>query len=298
MADVHQHNTPLLESSRNDTVKNHPHSQSQEGPTASPDGPVAAKRTFIDVPRPTRIDSHGRLLAHADKNSKGSRVPVSKTGCIRTTHRPTRPKLRDAAAQSTVGAYIVVGIVDPDTGATVECLQSLANADGRPKDLIESIHKAVRRLRPWYIRWFTLKSVGAFGLYECHPPAGQHTVLELSDTAKLALLELYYDFVARRRDNDEAWKSWVQKHFNAGDTFPGDLRLGLRLILTWSISKIVFFVAVPVVVSFVFGLAYTFAVSGPGVDHVAVVQTAWTVSSYIVTTAGAVLAAITSLRDY
>ncbi|KAH7109987.1 hypothetical protein EDB81DRAFT_832725 [Dactylonectria macrodidyma] len=256
-------------------------------------------RAFIDIPRPVRIPSQSRLLSH--RFDKGAAILVSKTECIRRTHRPTRPKLRDAAVHQNIGAYIVIGTVDTDTGETLECLQELAGSDGKPKDLIASIHRAVCALRPWYIRLFTLKTVGAFGLYECHTPAGHHTILELSDTAKLALLELYYDFVAHRKDEREEWKAWVQKNLNSGDTFPGSRRLGLRLILKWSAWKIITYVSVPVIASLIFGLSYTLAVKGPDVDEVAVLQTAWTVSSYIVTTAGviiAVLAAITSLKDH
>lgn len=241
-------------------------------------------RPFIDVPRPARVDSQGRLLAH--RFFKGSGIPVSKTECIRKEHRPMRPRLRDAAVHANIGAYLVIGVVNPGTGETTECLLDLVDPHGKPRDLIDAIHTAVRLLRPWYVRWFTLKSVGAFGLYECHTPAGHHTMLELSDTAKLALLELYYDFVARRKDDQEAWKIWVQKHFNAGDTFPGGRRLGLQLILKWSAWKIVLYMSVPVIASLAFGFAYTFAVNGPGVDPVAVLQTAWTVASYIMTTAG------------
>lgn len=289
MTETYKDNDLRIESAR-DSVREE-RRETQEAEDASFRHP----NTLIDVPRPARVDSQGRILAH--RFTKGSGVPVSKTVCIRTTYRPTRPKLRDAAIHPNIGAYIVIGIVDSDTGEMTECLQDLADSGGKPKDLIDSMQAAVRVLRPWYIRWFTLKSVGAFGLYECHAPAGHHTVLELSDTAKLALLELYYDFIAGRKDENEAWKAWVQQHFNAGDTFPGDRRLGLQVILKWSVPKIVTYVSTPVIASLIFGFAYTFSVTGPGVDKVAVLQTAWTVSSYIVTTAGG-LSVFRSLESF
>ncbi|KAK8098751.1 uncharacterized protein PG998_011992 [Apiospora kogelbergensis] len=235
---------------------------------------------------------------------------VSETECIRALHRPTRPKLAQAAAHRHVGAYVVVGVVDAATGATRECLQGLSGAadDGRPRDFLVALRAAVRRLRPWHVRWFTLKTVGGFGLYECHRYGGggdggsaYHTVLDVSEATRLTLLELYHDFMAQRSDADEYWKEWVHQQFNAGDTFPGARRMGLRLILRWSVPKIIAYVATPVVASIIFGLVYTFTVTGPDVDRVAVLQTAWTVSSYMVTTAGvvvALLAAITSLRDH
>ncbi|KAK7957979.1 hypothetical protein PG996_010580 [Apiospora saccharicola] len=253
--------------------------------------------TFIDVPRPARVDSQGRLLVRRHRRtSKG--IPVSELECIRLLHRPMRPKLADALANPHVGAYVVMGIVEATTGVTRECLQPLSTDDGRPKDMIASMHAAVRALRPWYVRWFTLKSVGGFGVYECHQinsnsagggggsGIGYHTVLHVSEATRLSLLELYYDFVAQRRDVNECWKQWVHQHFNAGDEHPGERRLGLQLLLQWSVPKIVAYVSTPVVASLIFGFAYTFTVTGPDVDKVAVLQTAWTVASYIVTAAG------------
>lgn len=267
-----------------------------------PQGPDAAESeglmpprnlTFIDVPRPTRKDSQGRLLVCRHRGT-GTGTPVSELECIRILHRPMRPSLADVVANPHVGAYVVMGIVDATTGVTRECLQLLSTDDGRSKDMMVSMHAAVRALRPWYVRWFTLKSVGGFGIYECHQMnnngtgsgVGYHTVLDVSEATRLSLSELYYDFVAQRRDVNECWKLWVHQHFNAGDEHPGARRLGLQLLLRWSVRKIVAYVTTPVPASLIFGFTYTFAVTGPNVDRVAVLQTAWTVASYIVTTAG------------
>jgi hypothetical protein len=165
-------------------------------------------------------------------------------------------------------------------------MEELRTESGEPRDILDAIRSAIKRLRPWYLRIFTFKSVAAFDIYECNPELGQHSPVQTSDTTDAALLDLYYDFNAGRRDHDDEWKKWIHRNFNRGDSFPGSRSLALRLVLRWSAKKILLFTFVPILLSLAIGFWFIFDRGQADEDYATVVQTAWTVASYIVTTAG------------
>ncbi|KIW77438.1 hypothetical protein Z517_09884 [Fonsecaea pedrosoi CBS 271.37] len=183
------------------------------------------------------------------------------------------------------GAYVVVGIQDNPTGLKREVLVQLSKGD-KPVDLFEGIRKTAWKLRPLHHRLLSLKHVGRFGIYECHPADDYHTPVEIDRQTEAALAELYTAYRHDWHDKDNMWRGWIHHFFNEGDRFPDRGRYALQLVLSWSIRKILIWSATPLLLSLVIGFWYMYKPREPGSDPVAITQTAWTISSYIVTTAG------------
>jgi hypothetical protein len=190
-------------------------------------------------------------------------------------------------------SYLVVGVMDRKTGVPIEVAVDKIAQNG----LFNAIHSAVRKLRPWWKRIFSLKSVGSFSMYECLPAHAYHLPVELDQQAELTLAELYHDFNRGRVDDNNRWLGWIQEHFNPGDTDAEKRCYALQLVLRWSIRKIVVYGLTPLMFSLAIGFWYQ---TTPGDDRHEVIQTAWSISSYILAWASiafAVLAAVTQIGD-
>jgi len=152
------------------------------------------------------------------------------------------------------------------------------------EDLFKQIRYAERQLRHPLRRLLSLKRVGAFGLYRCHPLQDYHSHPDISDETKRCLAELYRSYRTEKRDYQDRWMTWIHANFNNGSNNPKDGTYTLQLLLQWSPIKLIIWSLVPILLSLAIGLWYMIN-PYPGEDHVVVVQTAWTIASYIVTTA-------------
>ncbi len=178
-------------------------------------------------------------------------------------------------------AYVMVGLFNPETGTVKERLVGIR---GR-KDLFKSIHKGANYLRPFFLRILSLKEIGGFSLYRCHPTEGYHTTVDLDSRTSLVLLQLFQEYSSSRYDFSARWKDWVFENLNCKSCNPVRGRYGLQLVLRWSTTKIVLYTSAPILLSLAVGLWYTLG-HHAGADAYVVTQTAWTIASYIVTTAG------------
>lgn len=211
-------------------------------------------------------------------------------------------------------AHLVVGVMSKKTGETREILMD----DIVDERLFEKIRQAVRALRPWWKRALSLKSVQGFTLYRCYPGHEYHEVMELDDKARAVLRELWHDYNRSRWDQAGRWLAWVQQQLNRGDFVTArHLNSGLRadnettsntnpmtdpppenetnavedprannapcltlsLVIKWSITKIAIYGFTPILLSLAIGFWFQYSQEG---DRVAVVQTAWTISSFII----------------
>ncbi|KAK4235083.1 hypothetical protein C8A03DRAFT_37090 [Achaetomium macrosporum] len=197
--------------------------------------------------------------------------------------------------------YIVVGMWEDD-GQRVPKEVILPVPPSPPEhpshgQLFKQIRKAEQNLRPWFKRVLSLKRVAGFGVYRCVPSDGYHIMDPVDNHTQRILNDLYRDYSSARRDSsahglDERWLTWVRQELNAGVKDPDAGEYALRLVLRWSAAKIVFWVVSPVVLSLVIAFWYMYKPRGPEADEVAVVQTAWTIASYIITAAALVVAGL------
>jgi len=193
-----------------------------------------------------------------------------------------------------LGLYVIVGIMSKEESIPHEILLSLQS-----EDLFTQIRKAERRLRGPLRRLLSLKRVGAFGLYKCHPSQDYHSTPDISNETKRCLSEFYRNYRSEKADEFGRWGAWIQTHFNNASDDPEEGTYALQLVLSWSPVKLVLWSSAPILLSLVVGFWYMFR-AFPGEDHVAVVQTAWSIASYIVTAAAfalAIVAAITQIGD-
>lgn len=193
--------------------------------------------------------------------------------------------------------YVVVGLLNSETGGVREQLETVPDRDG----LFKAIRQATKDLRPFYIRFFSLKAIGGFGLYKCEQFGDYHVAVDLDDQSSATLHELFRAYSSNTLDGGDRWKEWVHKYLNASSKSPQDGKYALRLILRWSVVKLVIYTTIPVILSLVVGFWLMFgAAQNLNDSYTDVVQTAWTVSSYIITAAGVIIAllgAVTVLGD-
>ncbi|KAF2232667.1 hypothetical protein EV356DRAFT_241065 [Viridothelium virens] len=151
------------------------------------------------------------------------------------------------------------------------------------------LRKEVRFIRGWR-EYVSLKSLCRFGLYECDVARGSHVKLNLSKVEENTLSYFFRAYKTSRwyPDNDvsNAWTLWVQKNLET-NCAPIESRYSLELIYRWSPVRLSVVVLFPVVFSFGTGLVYMLKTGD--------VSTAWTISSYIVTAAGVVVALLAIL---
>ena len=91
------------------------------------------------------------------------------------------------------------------------------------------------------------------------------------------------DIAFLKRRDSKAWAEWVHKNLNASRACPFRSQLSLKLVLRWSTTRISIASTIPLLLSFIVELWNSAAYDDQ--------QTAWTISSFIVT-AGAFIIAI------
>ncbi|CAM1503176.1 Fc.00g079520.m01.CDS01 [Cosmosporella sp. VM-42] len=211
-------------------------------------------------------------------------------------------------------AHVVIGVISKKTGEAHEVVVD----NIKREDLFNEIREAVRILRPWWKRFISLKSVQGFSLYRCFPESGHHEAIELDDMAKSVLYELWHEYNRSKKDHGGRWLAWAQENLNQGDFKAADdaspllvnrdsdsqndnineaMCLTLFLVIRWSATKIAIYGLSPILLSLAIGFWFQYTQEG---DRIAVVQTAWTISSFIIGASGvtlAVIAAVTQLGD-
>ncbi|KAL4981685.1 hypothetical protein BDW68DRAFT_172024 [Aspergillus falconensis] len=201
--------------------------------------------------------------------------------------------------------YIAVGILNWRTGVPRERVVIVqdSNVEVDPEPLFAKIRAATWKIWPLYKRLFSLKTIAGFSLYHCDPDLGYHSSVEIDEQTRLTLLEFYQDYQNIEQDFHGRWRKWTHHHLN-GDSFdPREGPYTLQLVLRWSIQKIIIYGLLPVLSSLVIGFGYMESKLLDAEDlgsRLAVIQTAWGISSYVVGTAGvifAILAAITQIAD-
>jgi hypothetical protein len=182
--------------------------------------------------------------------------------------------------------YIVVGVMGIHHDIPKERLLTVK----KPETLFQQIRKASWTVRPWYRHLFSLKTIAAFGIYECNPVRGYHEQVELDKQTSRILSEMFVDYLSGDPDYGDRWLRWVQKELNQGNLNPADGRYALSLVLKWAPFKVTFYGTASIIFSLVIGFWYQWKGGQfPGAgrsDMVGIVQTAWTISSYILTAAG------------
>ncbi|EPE34698.1 hypothetical protein GLAREA_10392 [Glarea lozoyensis ATCC 20868] len=211
---------------------------------------------------------------------------------------PNKCRMGPAQAREAEHKYVVVGIIHRNRTTPLETLRYVTRDAG----LFKQIYIATLIVRPPKRQWLSLKHITGFGIYKCHPTEDYHTTIDYDSATKRALAELFKDYQSRFwtfEDHGDRWMNWIHAEFNNSDADPRNGTYSLQLVLGWSVPKLIFWGTAPVVLSLVVGLWYMLTPQ-PGADYVAVVQTAWTIASYIVTSAAlaiGILAAVTQLAD-
>ncbi|OIW24440.1 hypothetical protein CONLIGDRAFT_648597 [Coniochaeta ligniaria NRRL 30616] len=193
--------------------------------------------------------------------------------------------------------YIVVGIIYNDEAFPREVLLPIERGSEQPSVsrgksiLFKQIRKAERHLRPLWLRILSFKSVVGFSLYKCDPIMSSHTVPSISNRTQRSLAEMYRDYRNNNRRTEEQWATWVHRNFNADSCTPKHGKYALQLVLGWSSTKLAVWGATSILLSLAIGIWYM-ARPAEGEDIVAVVQTAWSLASYVVTTAALAIAVV------
>ncbi|KAL3439787.1 hypothetical protein BJX65DRAFT_315417 [Aspergillus insuetus] len=162
----------------------------------------------------------------------------------------------------------------------------------KDEDLIifQNLRATIRRIRGWR-EYLSLKSVSGFGIYKCDPARGMHTQQQLSQRNQNTIASLFLAYRASQHyhhaDTAQAWTTWIKKNFNSSSESALEGRYSLELKYAWSAIRLTIAVTLPVVLSFSIGLGYMIKTGD--------VSTAWTISSYIVSAAGAIIALLAIL---
>jgi hypothetical protein len=184
-------------------------------------------------------------------------------------------------------SYIVVGLWTAGQSIPREVIVPVPSPGmpGRAGDLFEAIRRAERELRSLPRRMLSLKRVAGFGVYRCVPESGDHILPQTDVQSKRILSDMFREYNSGAVDRNERWMRWIEKEFNSNSKEPEEGKYTLRLEMNWSAPKIVFWTISPIALSMAIALWYSYKPRGPGADDVAVVQTAWTIASYIITAA-------------
>jgi hypothetical protein len=174
--------------------------------------------------------------------------------------------------------YVVVGLMG-DESVPKETLRRVMDPDG----LFKEIGRAHRHLRNPIRRIMSLKEASGFSIYECDPKQGYHKQVEVDAETERALIELWRNYRSHNLDYGGRWLMWIHHNFNNGSKNPEHGKLTLEFKLRWSVTKVVFWGVVPVLLSLAIGFWYMYKDHGE-IDDVAVAEAAWVIASYIVTT--------------
>lgn len=190
------------------------------------------------------------------------------------------------------GRYIVLGVIGNDESIPNEVIlpaklddKNLPEAKRKnDENLFKQIRKGIRKVRPFHRRFFSLKQISGFSLYECVPSRGYHRVPDLDDETKRTLFEFWRDFRSLGTDYEDRWLKWVHLRFNNDSCDPEHGRFALQLVLRWSPTKLAIWGVLPILLSLAIGFGYMFKPRS-GEDFLTFVQTAWAIASYIITAA-------------
>ncbi|KAH0428607.1 hypothetical protein CcaCcLH18_08873 [Colletotrichum camelliae] len=202
------------------------------------------------------------------------------------------------AYEASEDKYLVVGIRTSDDSAPRERVLRISS-DG---DMFKQIRNTIGEFRPMYRRLLSLKGVSSFGIYQCFIHSDDHAPRQL-DRETQRSLELFFAAFrsgGNKKHGNHRWIQWVHQEFNSASVDPAEGKYTLELKLDWSAPKFVFWGMAPILLSIVIGLWYMLKPLEEGADYIAVVQTGWTIASYIVTAAAillGILAAITQFGD-
>jgi len=188
----------------------------------------------------------------------------------RSIHHAAYPWLHDHY-------YVVVGFMG-DESVPKETLRRVLHKEG----LFQQIRKANRQLRNPIRRMLSLKEVSGFSIYECDPTKGYHREAHIDGDTQRALAEMWRSYKGHKLDYEGRWLMWIHEHFNNNSKKPEAGKLTLEFKLRWSVSKVVFWGVIPILLSLAIGFYYMYA-DHPGVDDVAVAEAAWVIATYIVT---------------
>jgi len=192
----------------------------------------------------------------------------------------------DLATADKVGRvpYIVVGIMGNHHNRPREILVQVT----APESLFKCIRKACKTIRPFPRRFLSLKRVAGFAVYGCIAEKAYHVNIEIDHQTEQILANMFDQYESGEPDYGNRWLDWIQNEFNASDMNPAAGKYALQLLLRWSPMKVICWGLASIAFSLVIGFWYqwrSYPWAGPG-DIVGIVQTAWTISSYILTAAG------------
>ncbi|KAF3798506.1 hypothetical protein GCG54_00013247 [Colletotrichum gloeosporioides] len=192
--------------------------------------------------------------------------------------------------------YIAVGIRGPNVMPKEKLLPIHTGDD---QGMFKQIYKASHSLRPWPRRLLSLKSISGFGIYRCFPKVGYHAPVQLHPETQGTLALLFADYQADYIEpGGQRWIQWMHREFNAGSTDPEEGIYALELILSWSAPKFIFWGMSPILLSLAIGIWYMQRRLSDGDDFNSVVQTAWSISSYIVTAATVFLGVLAAITQF
>lgn len=250
----------------------------------------------------TSVESHSNSSTEASTSTT--------TLVNASAKRPEATLPAHSEGPSTKSIWIIIGWFPAEVSEPIETCVIVQD----PGHFLPDLKAHITGLRGWR-SVFSFKSVQGFGLYKCRPQQIGHVSHHTTELENLALSlffqamkqsyrRAYYqpavdghedeedDIAFLKRRDSKAWAEWVHKNLNASRSCPFRSQLSLKLVLRWSTTRISIASAVPLLLSFIVGFWYSAAYDDQ--------QTAWTISSFIVTAGAfiiAILAALTSLRD-
>jgi hypothetical protein len=118
-----------------------------------------------------------------------------------------------------------------------------------------------------------------------HPETERTLALLFPDYRDTYSNDLHWNLSSDVCPSVTKWVKWIRRDLNADSPNSEEGKYAIELRLNWSAPKFLFWGVSPVLLSLAFGLAYAFKPLPAGGDHIAVLQTSWTIASYIVTAA-------------
>ncbi|KAI1125624.1 hypothetical protein F5Y10DRAFT_246723 [Nemania abortiva] len=267
-------------------IENNEHQAPATPPTDTV--PLSLPRAPLESTRVTTKKKWEEHTEHGSSSIKTTSIYTSYR-CVRFMHTwingievPTQAK------------YVVLGLFPHGRSDPKERIVFLQN----PERLFWELHLAAFRLRGLRRTFLSLSHVRGFRVYKCNPETGTHERVEIDKNAvaDLRLLLHMYNKWHVRSFTAESWAEWIHRSLNDGSFQVSRSRLSLEIVLGWSGTRISAVILLPVLLSFAIGLY----INSQNWTDPTIIQTAWTVASYVVTTGGilaALLAILTSVED-